>query len=113
MLKNYELYAIIGALIFFYLQVLNSLRINWVKERREKKLLAEGKIKKHQLTPKKDPRLWLKNLSKKNTTIILIGVGLMLVGTLARDNFILPIAQPYWWIMVSLGIVILSFGLDL
>lgn len=111
--KNIELYFIIGALIFFYAKVFQQLSGNWLTDRREKQLLAAGKIKKTQMRKKDDPRMWMSNLSKKDTGIIMAAFALFFVGSLMRDKIIFPDASPAWFVFVTIAIVLLSFGVKL
>ena len=107
-----ESYVIIGSVIFFYARYL------WVRWRRGKK---------YQETLKKINRKKGKNKSiieqkklielEKSKKIInnwfftLIGIILIILGIIFNQNIIPNILlNTYWWSIISLGIIIFSFG---
>ena len=111
---DFGMIVIIAAVLFFYVKLMNQQRVKWVEEKQKKKRQAEGKGKKSELdNPAPDPRMWLSNLSWKDSFFIILSTLLMLLGSLERSGYPLPDLQPFWWVFASGGVILLSFSLKL
>jgi hypothetical protein len=52
------------------------------------------------------------NYEVGNWYILALGAVLMLMGMAAKTTNILPAAyQPYWWAVVTLGVLVFTFGI--
>lgn len=103
-----EMYVIMGALVLFYLRIV---QLRGRKRRLEKlrvmKHMQESNRKKGKLAPlpPKDPNAPPFQVS--SWILVAVAVILMLVGVAARSSTIFPaLMQQYWWVITTLGILV-------
>jgi hypothetical protein len=99
--------AIAIAILLFYLR-LAQIRGHKRKEQRQEQIAHMRSKRKGRMNPPEGT--YRLNYEVGNYYLLALGAVLMLIGMAAKTTNILPeMVQPYWWVVVSVGVVAFIF----